>query len=292
VKAIIPGTRVILPRWSKAAFVEMWQYGFNFQITTLLVILSDPLTKYLVAKFGSLGQLGNFEMAYRATQKVRELAVGAMRVSVPYFSALSATNSGEIEPTYRSWLTFSTATAFTLFPGLICLSPTISIIWLGYLSQDFVLTMTISGVGYMFNTLSVPAYFALVGSGKLKQIIVAHVIQASLNAVLGTIFGLSFGFNGVLFGLLVSLTFSNIPMLIYFHRSLEKSTAFSPSLRLACIAILALSSSLAAASSDPNGGTYIGLVAVVCLTSGCLFWTEFLPWVNHTRISQIKAEST
>ena len=75
-------------RWKRDTFREMMGYGVNVQLASLSMILFDPLTKALMAKFGGATAAGYFEMANQVVIKGRALIVSANQAIVPKVAQL------------------------------------------------------------------------------------------------------------------------------------------------------------------------------------------------------------
>ena len=76
-------------RWKRDTFREMLGYGVKVQISSLSMILFDPLTKALMAKFGGATAAGYFEMANQIVIKARALIVSANQAIVPKVAQLT-----------------------------------------------------------------------------------------------------------------------------------------------------------------------------------------------------------
>jgi len=66
--------------WHRNLFFEMLSYGINFQFVSIIGMLSDPLTKALLSKFGGLAMVGYYEMAYRMLSQFLAIMVNANQV--------------------------------------------------------------------------------------------------------------------------------------------------------------------------------------------------------------------
>ena len=67
-------------RWRRSLFLEMLHYGINFQISSIAIMLYEPVTKWLMSYFGGLAMTGYYEMASRMVAQFRAIPVAANQV--------------------------------------------------------------------------------------------------------------------------------------------------------------------------------------------------------------------
>ena len=184
-------------RWDRTLFRELLGYAASFQFVGILNLLMDPLTKGMLSRFGSLELVTYFEMGTRLISQVRGAVVNANQVLVPTYAQAGTQNPGQVTALFgRSYATIFFVTICLL--GLLAASlPLVGILWLGMRQPDFIAIATILSVGWLINTLSVPAYFACLGTGAMGIVVRSHVIMAVLNLVLGLAFGRLWGGYGV-----------------------------------------------------------------------------------------------
>lgn len=188
----------VLPcRWNNRLFKEMFGYAVNFQIISLLVMLSDPVTKGFLSKFGNVSMVAYYEMANKLVQLCRSLLVNANQVLVPTFAHLNQIDPQKILNTYLVSYQFVFYLAVPGFCLLAASAPLISEIWIGHHEPIFIWTMAILCVGWLVNILSVPAYYAGIGTGKMKDNVVTHLVMTATNIALILIIGRIWGGLGV-----------------------------------------------------------------------------------------------
>lgn len=191
--------------WKLPVLREMIGYGVNFQIITVMNLLFDPVVKALMSKFGGLEVLGYYEMANRLILQGRALIIETSRVMVPAVAALQDHDAGKAKQlfitSYR--LTFYVA---VLFYGVLgALLSTISIFWLGHYQPMFVHFALLLNFAWFANTLVGPAYFANLGSGKLRANMICHVVILLCSLVMGLALGFNYGGLGVAVGAVIGL---------------------------------------------------------------------------------------
>ncbi len=87
-------------KWDKRLFREMLGYGVNFQLISVSVMLCDPLTKGMLARFGGLGMAGLYEMASRMIGQLKALLVTASQALVPAIADLHEKEPETVQKLY------------------------------------------------------------------------------------------------------------------------------------------------------------------------------------------------
>lgn len=241
--------------WKLVVLKDMFHYGVNFQIITLMNMLFDPLVKAMMSKFGGLEALGFYEMANGLILKCRAIIVEANRVVVP---SVASSQKCDLETLRKQFIDSYRLTFYVsliLFGSLGVMSTAICVIWLGHYQETFVVFVLLLNLGWFLNTLITPAYFANLGSGELRKNMRAHAIIGSLTALLGTIFGMQFGAEGVLFGSVISLVVGS--MYVHFSYTME------------------LGMSLASAFF-PEGMRLLSVIAVMLIIASWYGWEFFI----------------
>jgi O-antigen/teichoic acid export membrane protein len=200
--------------WKWPVLKDMFGYGVNFQIITVMNMLFDPLVKALMSRFGGLETLGYYEMANRLILQGRAIIIEASRVMVPTIATLQEHNIDRATQlfiiSYR--MTFYVAVLFYTLLG-ICITA-ISMLWLGHYQTTFVQFALLLNLGWFANTLIGPAYFSNLGSGKLRTNMISHIIMGLCSLFVGTALGLNWGGVGVVIGTIVGLIAGSIFLLV------------------------------------------------------------------------------
>lgn len=187
-------------RWRKIHFKELIGYALSFQFIALLSLVMDPLTKGLLSRFGSLEMVTYFEMGSRVIGQVRGIVVNGNQVLVPTFAEVSRNDAPQVETLFRKSYAVIFYVTICLFGLLAAGLPLLGLLWLGVEQPIFVRISAILCVGWLINTLTVPAYFTCLGTGDMRAVVRAHLVMAALNLVLGYGFGRFWGGYGVVTG--------------------------------------------------------------------------------------------
>ena len=206
-------------RWDKKLFKEMIGYATSFQVISLLTMLSDPVTKVLLGRFGSISMVGYFEMASKLVQQFRSLIVNSNQVLVPTFAHLKQLEPHRITMLYLTSYHLTFYLSLTGFGLLVICAPMVSDLWLGGYEPFFVWSTIVLCAGWLINTLALPAYYACMGTGDMRINVVSHIVMTILNIFLSVTFGWFIGGGGVVLSLGIALAIGGISMIILFGRA-------------------------------------------------------------------------
>jgi O-antigen/teichoic acid export membrane protein len=204
--------------WDKKLFKEMIGYATSFQVISLLTMLADPVTKALLARFGSISMVGYFEMASKLVQQFRALIGSANQVLVPTFAHLKQLEPHRITTLYLSSYRLTFYLSLAGFGLLVICAPLISSVWVGRYEPFFVWSTIVLCAGWLINTLSIPAYYACMGTGDMRINVVAHIVMTILNIMLSVFFGWFLGGLGVVLAWGIALAIGGILLIILFCR--------------------------------------------------------------------------
>lgn len=204
-------------KWNKKLFIEIIGYGVSFQAISIVRMLFDPITKYLLSKFGGLSMVGYYEMASKMVQQVRALIVSANQVLVPAIADLQERVPLKIKGVYLDNYRLLFFLSFPIFSAIAVFTPLVSRIWVGHYEKTFILFGLLLTIGWFINTLSVPAYYSFLGIGLLRFNVISHVSIALLNVLFGYVLGKNYGGIGVVVGWTISLSLGSSLMCVSYH---------------------------------------------------------------------------
>ena len=215
----LPALSFMPIRWSRRLFLEMWRDGVNFQLISILTLMTEPLAKGLLSHYGNLSAVGYFEMANRLVGQVRALLVSANQVLVPYYSKIGETSREGVKTLYVQNLNMITMLGSLAFSSLVAMLPLISELWIGRLEPRFLLFAVMLSGGWFVNTLAVPAYFANLGLGRLAPNVLSHVVFMMAMVPLTVMGGILMGAFGSAAAWPLSLVLGACVMIGSFHRA-------------------------------------------------------------------------
>jgi O-antigen/teichoic acid export membrane protein len=274
-KKLLPEIPIVPIKWNKPIFKEIVGYGVNFQVISVTTMLYDPITKILLTKFGGLALTGYFEMASKMVQQFRAIIASANQVLVPAIADMKEKEPGRIRNLYLSSYRLLFYLATPLFSMIIISIPIISVLWIGHFEPVFVSFSIILSIGWYLNTLNTPAYFAYLGIGSLRWNVIAHVVIAILNIVLGFIGGIYFNGIGVVVSWAVSLVIGSsiisftyckkngIPLSEYIPKESRLMTVFCSIFTLVSITVFLFSQNINCVSTFSK--LFLGLFLIIII---------------------------
>ena len=216
-KANLEGLGMIPYRWSGSLFREMFSYAANFQLNGIAQLLFEPTTKALLSKWGTLSDVGYFEMASRMILQIRSLLVAANQVMVPVITTQQERKPTHIPDTYKRCCDIMLYLSIPIFSLLLVVTPLISEAWIGRYEPAFVVFAFLLITSWALNTTAVPAYLAFVGTGQLRWNTVSHMVMGFTTLLIGYILGHMFGSVGVIVGTCLAILLGSLLTLLTFH---------------------------------------------------------------------------
>ena len=204
-RRLLPELPLLPYRWSRRAFSEMIGYSLRYQVITLTQMLFEPLTKSLLAKFGTVSAVGYFEMANRLALQMRAFIVTAHGALIPTLTDIGERTPELLRGIYETSCRLIAFLLLLILPLLIALTPLISVLWIGAYEPVFVLFTTLLFLGWFGNLVGNPAYVAYLGAGELRWIIRSHLLTSGLNVALAFALGVLFGGTGIVVGFVASI---------------------------------------------------------------------------------------
>jgi O-antigen/teichoic acid export membrane protein len=217
VRRVVPHLPLLPVEWKYSRLREMVAYGANLQVMAIVMLLFDPTTKVLLARFGGLSATGYFELAQQLVTKARALIVESNRVVVPVIAGLQKGGAGALSFYTQNtrYLSFLVTPFFSI---LAAATPLISELWIGRLDRQFVTMVLSITAAWYINALTAPAYFAYLGQGNLGWLTFSHTIMGIGNVALGVILGPALGWTGVIAAFVISLSAGSLVPVWAFHR--------------------------------------------------------------------------
>jgi len=207
----------LLAKWRKGHFLEIWQYALTFQLTSVLAMTYEPVTKGLLSYFGGLSMVGYYEMANRMVMQVRSLIVSVNRIFVPAVAEIVERDIQELKSLYLKSYEIFFSMNLILFSGIAAITLPVSVVWIGESNQLFVSFSLLLIVGWMVNSIIGSAFFFNQGTGNLRPNLIAHASIALLNILMGIILGFFLGGYGVVVGWVLALIVGSLPLLVRYH---------------------------------------------------------------------------
>lgn len=217
IRRVVGEMPVVPAHWSWPRLREMLGYGANVQIMAVVMLLFEPTTKLLFARYGGLTAVGHFELAQQLVTRMRALVVEGNRVVVPFMAA-TGEGSHEAREMYARNVKYLLFLLTPMFAGLASLVPLTSVLWLGIYRSEFVVMAVCLTAAWYVNSTTAPAYFAYLGHGDLRALTVSHLALGIGNGAIGAVLGPLFGWQGIIAAFVASLTIGSLIPVFTYHR--------------------------------------------------------------------------
>ena len=204
--------------WQRDILREMLGYGVNVQIASFAMIIFDPLTKALMARFGGATAAGYFEIATQVVIKVRSIIVGANKAIVPMVVQYNENLPQRIQKIYQENMQLLVLITLPVYTFLFVWSSFVSQFLLGEYNTEFVFYCQLAVAAWALNTFSGPAYFFNLGTGRVGWNTLSHLTIGGLNVILGFLLGRRFGADGVALAYAGSLTVGSCLLIYLFQK--------------------------------------------------------------------------
>jgi O-antigen/teichoic acid export membrane protein len=207
--------------WDSMIFKEIFNYGFKIQIASILEMTLEPISKFLLSKFGGLIMVGYYEMAARLLVQLRSLITSATQVIIPVVAEAKEINPNYITILYTKSFSIVLYLNILLTTFIVVSAPVISLLWIGHYESIFVNVLILGSLSMFFNISSTPSYFNYMGEGKINWIIISIIISFSTNIIIGYFLGLKFGGFGVVIASSIALILNALLIISSFHKFKE-----------------------------------------------------------------------
>lgn len=204
-------------RWSRQAFRELIGYGANVQLASLLMLLVDPVTKALMAKFGGASAAGFFEMANQVMMKVRALIVTANQAIVPKVAHIAELTPHMLTELYKQNVRILVFVALPVFALLFAWAGPISLMLVGHSEPLFIYLIHLTVIAGFLNVFAGPAYFINLGTGHVGWNTLSHMTMGIVNGVLAFILGTFYGADGVAWAYVAAIVSGSGLLIIIFQ---------------------------------------------------------------------------
>lgn len=188
-------------KWEKDIMREVISYSANFQAISIVSMLFDPITKMFLSKYGTLTDVGYFEIASRIVSQLRGMVVGAMQSIVPKVAIMSKLyDKTRMASIHTILFRMNNFMIFAFIGAAVIFAPLLSQIFLKKIDTQFIQFLLSLSIAWGINSFNIPAYLINLGTGEIKGNLWSHIIVAILNILLCLSGGYFMGVSGVFIG--------------------------------------------------------------------------------------------
>lgn len=263
----VPEISILRGKWSKETYKETLNYNTNYQLISVFAIFNEPVTKFVLAKYGGLEISGVYELANKLVLQVRGIIVNVNQTLVPMFSGFQEKDETKVSFYFKKSFNVVLIAATLFFSLFLFFSPLFSLWWFKSINQTFLNFTIILSLCWYINTICSTAYFANLGSGNLKWNTITQILQSSLNIVLSFLFAFLLPSNYIILGWVIALTVSSSLVLIKYKNwdfnSPEKIFSFKEVKFLIFVLILLLAGYIVIYEAIKLNNYLMGTVSVI-----------------------------
>lgn len=170
---------------------RLLRFGLGLFGGSLMGMLLSPFNKLMLSRYAGISVIPVYEIAFNGSMQVRALIEAGLRALMPEVSRIGAKMTEDakkrIAHIYRRAMKFIFLFGTPIYGVLAIFSPLLLRVWLG---DRFVETLPgafrIMLIGTFLSLLGVPAYFVLLGIGRVRSCFFAFAIPAFVNMFLVT----------------------------------------------------------------------------------------------------------
>lgn len=174
--------------WDRERFSHLLRFGGGVFGNSLLSILIAPLNKIVLSRYVGVQSLPVYEIAVNGAGMVRSMADAPLRAIMPeisrIWSARSADAATRVQQIYHRSFGTILRLGLPMYAALFLFDKPLLRLWLRHRYTDSLPTvLNILLLGTMISMLTIPAYYALMGAGRIRTCFVAHVIATAINVL-------------------------------------------------------------------------------------------------------------
>jgi O-antigen/teichoic acid export membrane protein len=277
-------------RWRRSVVREMLGYGLNLQAATLFMLLMDPISKVLMARFGGPEPAGYFDVANQTVLKARAVIVAANSAIVPRVAELTESAPARLLPLYRQSVGLLIFLVLPLFVLLFAWAGLVSWVLVGTFEPQLVFMLHLLTTAWAINTVSCAAFFLNVGTGLVGWNTLIFAFMGLTNVSLGWLLGSWIGAEGVVWAYAIAIVTGAVILIGMFHGQNRGFSRFwlpreHLGLALLCVSIVVVSWIFPVALSplDPTNVTL--WLCLPPLALGAVIWNHPLRKVLWLRLA-------
>ena len=205
-------------------------FGSQLFGSSLVSMLLVPFNKLIISRYIGVASVPVFEIAFNGSMQIRGLIEAGLRATMPEISRLSTdiTINGlnRIKTISRKSIKVILVFGLPIYALIIFTSPWLLELWLGGKNSEAVgVAFRIMLGGTYLSLIGVPAFYALMGTGRAKHILRGNITQSLSNATLLIMiipFVQKISVPIVSFACVIGMLTSSIYLLIQQKRAMEE----------------------------------------------------------------------
>ena len=198
--------------WDYQIFQTLISYGLKFQLISICQMLFEPIVKGLLSKYSGLQSVAYYEMANRLVSQIRGLIISANQTMIPLIATAKLKSQSEVRYIYIKSIKIIFLVEVPLVTLMIIVTPLISVVWLNKIEPQFLIFLYLLLSATFVHILNGPAYFGILGEGRLSAMMLVYIIMLVVNVLLSYSFSIVIPDYGSVLGGIIAIITGTITM--------------------------------------------------------------------------------
>ncbi len=186
IRRIMAAPLMCVPRWRGGYYSRLLRFSMPLVGGSVLSMLISPFNKLMLSRYVGVAAVPIYDIAFRGSMQIRGLIEAGLRALMPEISRVGANMTIQARDRILQLNARAMRAIFLLgvpaYAALIVFAAFLLRLWLGARFVDALPgILRIMLLGTFFSLLCVPAYYTLMGLGRMRQCFLSHVIQGLVN---------------------------------------------------------------------------------------------------------------
>jgi O-antigen/teichoic acid export membrane protein len=172
----------------RARLRPLLRFGGGMFTCSIVTLLVAPLNRLMLARYGGLAVVPVYDIAFNASMQFRTIIESAIRATMPEISRLSsavASSAAAIRRISKNAVALVWMLGAPMYAALYLGARPLLKLWLrGRFQETMPAALQIMIIGAFASLLGVPAFYKLVATGRIRDLVFGNLIQSGVNALI------------------------------------------------------------------------------------------------------------
>jgi len=219
-KRLLPSLRISPLLFRRQHFRTIVNFSVQLQSMNVATMVHQHVDKLIIGHFIGLQFVGEYEIARRAVERLRDVPLLILSPVMPAASEVGANfqNRGLIERLYARSQRYSVMVSVPLFAFLALFAQPFISTWIGPGHELAAFALQLFAIANFINILTAPGSAILIGIGLPKYPLYSSLVGATLNVLLSLLLTVLWGYSGAVVATTFSLITASMYFIWLFHR--------------------------------------------------------------------------
>ena len=157
----------------------------------------EPVSKFLIMQAGGLGAVAAFDLANRISAQLRQMVNAPLQPIAVATARTTSAMDANMRRSVERWMFICIGFGFLAAALQILTAPFVEKFIVLHAGRDFVVMSALLATAFFVNFAGTVAYYVIMSSGRISQLVFVHLAMVVLNVVLGFLAGQVWGALGV-----------------------------------------------------------------------------------------------